>query len=81
MVDMNQRSVKTSLQAVSKAVARFFSWQHWSIRQRLLLIAVFPIIYLFGSMILYSYYARFKEVHEDLDGRAKLISTALAEGL
>ncbi len=81
MVDMNQSSVITLLRSASTALARFFSWQHWSIRQRLLLIAVFPIIYLFGSMVMYSYYARFKEVHEDLDGRAKLISTALAEGL
>ena len=57
------------------------SWQHWSIRQRLLLIAIFPIAYLFFSMVSYSYYARFKEVHEDLESRAKTVSTALAEGL
>lgn len=57
------------------------SWQHWSIRQRLLLIAIFPIAYLFFSMVSYSYYARFKEVHEDLESRATTVSTALAEGL
>lgn len=62
-------------------IGRKLSWQHWSIRQRLLLIAIFPIAYLFFSMVSYSYYARFKEVHEDLDSRAKTVSTALAEGL
>ncbi|WMW81872.1 HAMP domain-containing protein [Undibacterium cyanobacteriorum] len=64
-----------------KNMVRQLSWQHWSIRQRILLIAIFPIVYLFGATVWYSYYSRFKEVHEDLDGRAKLISTALAEGL
>ncbi len=64
-----------------QALLRCVSWQHWTIRQRLLLIAIFPIVYLFFSMVSYSYYARFKEVHEDLESRAKLVSTALAEGL
>lgn len=73
--------VSSSVRSWFINIVRRLSWRQWSIRQRLLLVAIFPVVYLFGSMVWYSYYSRFKEVHEDLDGRAKLISTALAEGL
>lgn len=59
---------------------RLVQWRSWSIRTRLIAIAVFPVIYLFFSLISYSYYARLKEVDEELLARAKTVSTALAEG-
>lgn len=59
---------------------RFFQWRSWSIRTRLMVIAVFPVAYLFLSLVSYSYYARLKEVDEEMLARAKTVSTALAEG-
>ena len=56
-------------------------WRSWSIRTRLMVIAIFPVVYLFFSLISYSYYARLKEVEEELHARAKTITTALADGV
>jgi len=54
-------------------------WRNWSIRTRLTVIAVFPVVYLFFSLVSYSYYARVTEVEEELNSRAKTITTALAD--
>ncbi|MBY0574475.1 MAG: HAMP domain-containing protein [Undibacterium sp.] len=56
-------------------------WRNWSIRTRLMVIAIFPVVYLFFAVIFYSYYARSIEEHEVLVGRAISIATALAEGV
>nr|WP_315486102.1 ATP-binding protein [uncultured Undibacterium sp.] len=56
-------------------------WRNWSIRTRLTVIAVFPVVYLFFSLVSYSYYARVTEVEEELNSRAKTITTALADGV
>ena len=60
---------------------KLLQWRSWSIRTRLMVIAIFPVVYLFFSLISYSYYARLKEVEEELHSRAKTITTALADGV
>ena len=62
-------------------VSSILQWRSWSIRTRLMVIAIFPVVYLFVSFISYSYYARLKEVEEELNARAKTITTALADGV
>lgn len=61
--------------------ASVVQWRSWSIRTRLMVIAIFPVVYLFFSLLSYSYYARLKEVEEELNARAKTITTALADGV
>lgn len=61
--------------------AKLFDWGNWSIRTRLILIAVVPVVYLFLALVSYSYYARLNEVREELDARAKTIATTLADGV
>lgn len=70
-----------TVENTSRFVGSILQWRSWSIRTRLMVIAVFPVIYLFFSLISYSYYARLKEVEEELNARAKTITTALAEGV
>ncbi|MFZ6817284.1 HAMP domain-containing sensor histidine kinase [Undibacterium sp. Ji22W] len=70
-----------AIKNTSGFVGSVLQWRSWSIRTRLLVIAVFPVVYLFFSLISYSYYARLKEVEEELTARAKTITTALAEGV
>lgn len=62
-------------------LARLMQWRSWSIRTRLMVIAIFPVVYLFFSLISYSYYARLKEVEQELHARATTITTALADGV
>lgn len=62
-------------------ISSILHWRNWSIRTRLMVVAVFPVVYLFFSLMSYSYYARLKEVEEELDSRAKTITTALADGV
>ncbi len=64
-----------------KSMFRIVQWRDWSIRTRLLVIAVLPIAYLFFSLMSYSYYARMSEVHDELNSRAKTVTIALAEGV
>ncbi|MBR7801370.1 sensor histidine kinase [Undibacterium fentianense] len=59
----------------------FLRWRSWSIRTRLMVIAVFPVFYLFFSLLSYSYFARLREVEDELNARAKTITTALADGV
>jgi two-component system sensor histidine kinase UhpB len=76
---MSSMSVMPHDQAISM-LRRLVQWRSWSIRTRLMVIAVFPVVYLFFSLISYSYYARVSEVEEELNSRAKTIATALADG-
>ncbi len=57
------------------------SWTNWSIRTRLMLITVFPVLYLFVSVVAYSYHSRLTEGHEELAERARSVAIALAEGV
>jgi two-component system, NarL family, sensor histidine kinase UhpB len=57
------------------------NWVQWSIRTRLLLIAMLPVAYLFCSVILYSYHSRVKEANEELIERAKIVTKTLADGI
>ncbi|MBI3713223.1 MAG: HAMP domain-containing protein [Burkholderiales bacterium] len=66
---------------IASSVLRLMRWRDWSIRTRLLVIAVLPIAYLFFSLMSYSYYARMNEVHDELNSRAKTVTIALAEGV
>lgn len=56
-------------------------WSNWSIRTRLMLITIFPVIYLFSSVVAYSYHSRLSEAAEELAERGRIVATALAEGL
>ncbi|MES2048482.1 MAG: HAMP domain-containing protein, partial [Pseudomonadota bacterium] len=56
-------------------------WSNWSIRTRLMLITIFPVIYLFSSVVVYSYHSRLSEAAEELAERGRIVATALAEGL
>jgi two-component system, NarL family, sensor histidine kinase UhpB len=59
---------------------RWLIWKNWSVRTRLLVIAIFPVIYLFLSVITYSYYSRVGDVKIELTERAEAVATALAQG-
>lgn len=65
----------------ASSATRLMHWRDWSIRTRLLVIAVLPIAYLFFSLMSYSYYARMREVQDELNSRAKTVTIALAEGV
>ena len=60
---------------------KLLGWTHWSIRTRLMLITVFPVLYLFVSVVAYSYHSRLSEAREELAERARSVATALAEGV
>lgn len=60
---------------------KILSWKNWSVRQRLMVIAIFPVIYLFFSVVSYSYFAHEKEASLELAERGNIVATALAEGL
>ena len=46
-----------------------------------MLITIFPVIYLFSSVVAYSYHSRLSEAAEELAERGRIVATALAEGL
>lgn len=46
-----------------------------------MLITIFPVIYLFSSVVVYSYHSRLSEAAEELAERGRSVATALAEGL
>ena len=58
-----------------------FSWQHWSIRTRVLLATLTPVLYLFCSVVGYSYHSRLQETDDELRERARIVATALSESL
>ena len=57
------------------------NWKNWSVSTRLMVIAIFPVIYLFFSVVSYSYYSHGLEAKQELAERGQMISTAMAEGL
>ncbi len=58
---------------------RRWHWKHWSIKARLMLIAAFPVLYLFFWMVGYSYSSHLSEANEELAERGRIVATALAE--
>jgi two-component system sensor histidine kinase UhpB len=55
------------------------NWKDWGITPRVILIAVLPVVLMFLSVVLYSYYSRSVEVEEELADRGGLIASLLAE--
>jgi len=56
-------------------------WRNWDLRSRLFLIIFVPVIYMFCSVVWYSYQSRLQEGKAELLERAYVISTALAESV
>ena len=54
-------------------------WKNWDLRSRLFLIILLPVVFMFCSIVWYSYHSRFEEAKEELRERAYVISTALVE--
>jgi len=54
-------------------------WRHASIATRLIFITVLPTGLVFFAFVLATYQARFQEVREELEDRARVITSALAE--
>ncbi|MFZ6766967.1 HAMP domain-containing sensor histidine kinase [Undibacterium sp. Di26W] len=61
--------------------AAIFNWKNWGIRTRLILITLLPVIYMFCSIVWYSYHSRLQEARTELAERAYVVSTALAESV
>lgn len=56
-------------------------WRNWDLRSRLFLIILLPVIYMFCSMVWYTYHSRLEEGKGELAERAYVVSTALAESV
>jgi len=56
-----------------------FNWNNWSIRQRLLLITLLPVTYLFCLLVWHSYWSHSREINEEIEERGKIISKVLAK--
>lgn len=56
-----------------------FNWNNWSIRQRLLVITLLPVTYLFCLLVWHSYWSHSREINEEIDERGKIISKVLAK--
>ena len=54
-------------------------WKNWSIRTRLLLITMVPVVYLFASLVGYSWRTHWLEAREELAERGQIVTTALAQ--
>jgi len=57
----------------------FNLWRNWSIRQRLLLITLLPVTYLFCMLVWHSYWLHSREADSEIDERGKIISQLLAK--
>lgn len=60
---------------------KIITWKNWSIGKRLMFIAIFPVVYLFLSVVAYSYFSHDKEAKLELAERGNMVATTLAEGL
>ncbi|MFZ6656573.1 HAMP domain-containing sensor histidine kinase [Undibacterium sp. TJN19] len=60
---------------------RALQWKNWDLRSRLFLIILLPVVFMFCSIVWYSYHSRFEEAKGELRERAYVISTALAESV
>lgn len=56
-------------------------WKNWSIRTRLLLITMAPVVYLFVSLVGFSWRSHAQEVREELAERGQIATMALAQSL
>ena len=56
-------------------------WKHWSIRTRLLLITMAPVVYLFVSLVAFSWRSHGFEAREELAERGQIATMALAQSL
>ncbi|MFZ6872247.1 ATP-binding protein [Undibacterium sp. Di27W] len=56
-------------------------WRNWNLRSRLFLIILLPVVYMFCSMVWYTYHSRLEEGKGELAERAYVVSTALAESV
>ncbi|MFZ6776542.1 ATP-binding protein [Undibacterium sp. Ji83W] len=56
-------------------------WRNWDLRSRLFLIIMLPVIYMFCSVVWYSYQSRLQEGKAELLERAYVVATALAESV
>ncbi|MFA9217301.1 MAG: sensor histidine kinase [Sphingomonadaceae bacterium] len=54
-------------------------WCHWSIRSRLLAMALLPVAYMFATLVWYAWQARLSEVRDELAERGPLIARVLAD--
>ena len=61
------------------SLRRFYFWTDWSIWQRLLLITLLPVLYLFCMLIWHSYWSHGREVDIEINERGKIISQLLAK--
>ena len=57
------------------------SWHQSSIRTRIILTSILPVVYLFCSLLGFSYHARWQEADEELAERAAIVGTALAQSV
>ena len=53
--------------------------RNWSIKARVIVITTVPLVLLFVSMLLYSYFSRSAEVEEELEAGGHLIASLVAE--
>lgn len=56
-------------------------WKHWSIRTRLLFITMAPVVYLFVSLVGFSWRSHALEAREELAERGQIATMALAQSL
>jgi two-component system sensor histidine kinase UhpB len=54
-------------------------WNSWSIGIRMLFITMLPVVYLFSSLVWYSWYSHRAQVAEELAERGRILARALAE--
>jgi two-component system sensor histidine kinase UhpB len=54
-------------------------WRSWSIGRRMALITMLPVVFLFASIVWYSWYSQRAQVAEELAERGRILARALAE--
>ncbi|HUP82312.1 MAG TPA: HAMP domain-containing protein, partial [Pirellula sp.] len=57
---------------------RIKNWQDWGIQPRIVLVSVLPVVFLFFSVIFYSYHSRLQEVQLELEDRGRIVALSLA---
>ena len=62
-----------------RAMFKVRVWNNWSIRQRLLLITLLPVTYLFCMLVWHSYWSHTREVDNEVNERGIIISQLLAK--
>jgi len=67
------------LQHLWHALPHWFSMRQWSILQRLLLITLLPISYLFVLLVWHSYWQHKNEVSQQIEERGNIVTKLIAE--